>query len=282
MNRGSCLCGDISWELDGPLNMLVNCHCTMCRKAHGAGFATFVMASATDFRWRSGKQRIVSFSSSEQGRRGFCGRCGSVTPAVDAGMVFLPAGNLDGDIDRPLDAHIFVGSKADWYDISDDAPQFDAYPPDYDHPGIDFETPAAVSEGAVGGSCLCGVVRYEFEPPADRMVQCHCSRCRKSRSAAHSTQIFLPAEQFHWLSGEDNISSYKVPDARHFAPSFCKTCGSVMPRVIPGGPAIIAAGSIDGDPGIRPQLHIFVASGAPWFRISDSLPQFDAMPPAAD
>lgn len=282
MNHGSCLCGDVSWDLNGPLTMLVNCHCTMCRKAHGSDFASFAMGSAADFCWLSGKERIVSFCSSEQGKRGFCGRCGSVTPSVDGDMVFLPAGSLDGDIERPLDAHIFVKNKAPWHDISDDAPQFDAYPPQYDHPGIEFSAPAPASDGAVGGSCLCAAVRYEFDPPADRMVHCHCSRCRKSRSAAYSTQIFLPSDRFRWLSGEDNLASYKVPGAKRFAPSFCKTCGSVTPRVIPGGPAIIAAGSIDGDPGIRPQLHIYVASGAPWFRITDSLPQFDSMPPVPD
>jgi hypothetical protein len=280
MVQGHCLCGDISWELDGPLSMLVNCHCTMCRKAHGASFATFAAGPAAAFRWLGGEEKIVRYQSSAHGNRGFCGRCGSVVASVAGDLVFMPAGNLDGDLDRPLDSHIFVANKAVWHDISDDAPQFDGYPPGYDVPGIELEARTAATEGAVGGSCLCGAVRYEYDPPADRMVHCHCSRCRKSRSAAHSVQVFVPSERFRWLQGENNRTAYKVPGARYFAPSFCNDCGSVTPRVVAGGPAIIPAGLLDDDPAIRPQLHIFVGSKAPWFSITDSLPRYDEMPPA--
>ena len=201
------------------------------------------------------------------------------SPPLPVTLRSCPPATLTNDIDRPLDCHIFVASKASWHEISDDAPQFDAYPPEYDTPGIDFEERTAATDGAVGGSCLCGAVRYEYDPPADRMIQCHCSRCRKSRGAAHSVQVFVPAERFRWLQGEHNRTAYKVPGARVFAPSFCNDCGSVTPRVVAGGPAIIPAGLLDDDPLIRPQLHIFVGSKAPWFSITDSLPRYDEMPP---
>ena len=280
MNKGSCLCGDVTWEIDGPLSMLVNCHCTICRKAHGAGFATFAAVPAGSFRWTGGKDKVVRYKSSPNGNRGFCRTCGSVVAAVSGDLAFMPAGNLEGAIDRPLDSHIFVADKAAWHDISDEAPQFDAYPPAYDMPPVESEERPQGTEGSVAGSCLCGAVAYEFDPPAERMVLCHCSRCRKSRSAAHSAQVFVAADRFRWIRCEDQLTRYKLPDAKSFAPSFCRTCGSVMPRVAESGVAIVPAGSLDQDPGIRPQLHIYVGSKAPWFPITDALPQFDEMPPA--
>lgn len=279
MLSARCLCGDVRWQLDGPLDMLSSCHCTMCRKSHGAGFATYVAGPAAGFRWLSGEDKVVRFQSSEHGNRGFCGRCGSVVASSFGDIAFMPAGNVEGDIGRTLDSHIFVTRKADWYEVSDDAPHFDSYPPEYGLPETEFTVRAESNKDAVGGSCLCGKVQYEFTPPAMRMVNCHCSRCRHSRSAAHSTQLFVPAEQFRWLQGENNQSRYKVPDAKRFTASFCNDCGSLTPRVIEGGPAIIPAGTLDDDPGIRPSLHIFVDSKAPWFSIGDSLPQFEQMPP---
>lgn len=282
MNRGSCLCGDITWEIEGPLSMLVNCHCTMCRKAHGAGFATFAIAPARSFRWTGGEHKIAQYQSSAEGKRPFCPRCGSIVAAIAGDIAFMPAGNLANDVGRALDSHIFVAKKAPWHEISDGAPQYDAYPPGFDMPSIEFDERTAVTDGAVGGSCLCGAVAYEFDPPGDRMILCHCSRCRKSRSAVHSAQVFVDADRFRWLRGEDQLIRHKVPDAKYFAPSFCRTCGSVMPRVGESGPAIIPAGSLDQDPGIRPQLHIFTGSKATWFDITDSLPQFEEMPPPAE
>lgn len=279
MNKGSCLCGDITWDVSGPLSTLVNCHCTICRKAHGAGFATFAVTPADSFRWTGGDDKIASYKSSPNGTRSFCSKCGSVVPGVSGDIAFMPAGNLEGDIERTLDSHIFVADKAPWHDISDDAPQFDAYPPEFGMPSVEFEKRPAAANGAVAGSCLCGAVAYEFDPPGDRMVLCHCSRCRRSRSAAHSAQIFVSADRFRWTRGEDQLVPYKVPEAKYFAPSFCRTCGSLMPRVGESGVAIIPAGSLDQDPDIRPQLHIFVDSKAPWFAITDSLPQFGDMPP---
>ena len=205
MNHGSCLCGDTTWELDGDLTMLVNCHCSICRKVHGAAFATFVAVAEDDFRWTSGEEKIRYYASSDKGKRPFCPRCGSAVATIMDGAALVPAGNLDGDIHRPLDSHIFVDSKACWFDITDDAPQFEAYPPDFDMPLTERPERPPQTDGAVGGSCDCGKVSYEFDGPGGRMGFCHCSRCRKSRSAAYSTQLFVPIDQFRWVAGETNI-----------------------------------------------------------------------------
>jgi hypothetical protein len=280
MNNGSCLCGDISWKIDGDVTMHANCHCSICRKVHGSAYATFVFAPASAFSWTSGEDKIAFYQSSEQGQRGFCPHCGSPVPGVTGDVAFVPAGNLDGNISRPLDSHIFVGSKAPWIDINDDAPQFAGYPPGYDAVATDRPERPPATAGATGGSCDCGKVRYEFDGPPTRMGHCHCSRCRRARSAMFSTQLFVPAENFRWLAGEDEVSSYKVEGAKFFTSTFCKHCSSPMPRSIPEfNTVIIPAGSLDQDPGFRPQAHIFVGSKAPWLEISDDLPQFEEMPP---
>ena len=281
MNRGSCICEDIQWQLDGEPDMVINCHCSMCRKAHGSAYATFAMAAADKLHFTSGADKGAVFAASDHGQRHHCPRCGSVLPVTANGMAFVPLGSLEDAVERPLDAHIFVKSKAPWFEITDDAHQFDEYPPDYAMPPTDVGERSAETEGAVSGSCLCGRVRYEFDPPAQRMVNCHCQRCRRSRSAVFSTQVFVAGEQFRWLSGEDETTVYKVPDAKVFAPRFCRHCGSLMPRVAEDGSiAAIPAGALDQDPGLRPAAHIFVGSGCPSHRITDELPQHDGYPPA--
>ncbi len=281
MNRGSCICGDIQWQLDGSPSMVINCHCSMCRKAHGSAYATYAMAPENSLSFTSGADKRAVYAASENGQRHHCPRCGSIVPSTANGMAFVPLGSLEADVEHPLDAHIFVNSKATWFEITDDAPQFDEYPPEYSVPATDIGKRPPETAGAVGGSCLCGRVRYEFDPPAQRMVNCHCQRCRRSRSAVFSTQVFVPGSQFRWLSGEDETIVYKVPDAKVFAPRFCRRCGALMPRVAEDGSiAAIPAGALDQDPGLRPAAHIFVASGCPSHRISDDLPQYDEYPPS--
>jgi len=280
MNEGSCLCGDIRWGIDGPVSMVVNCHCSMCRKAHGSAYGAFAVTAAGDFHWLSGEDRIASYRSSDEGQRGYCPRCGSVVPGVFGDMAFMPIGNMQERIDRPLDSHIFCASKAPWHDITDDAPQFDEYPPDYARPATDIGDRPPKTAGAVGGSCLCGTVSFEFDGPPDRMLNCHCSRCRRSRSAPYATQVFVGTDRFRWLGGTDSIAVFKVPDAKRFSPAFCTSCGSKVPRVYEeSGMAVIPAGLLDQDPGLKPQANIFVTSGSPSFEISDDLPRYDTYPP---
>jgi hypothetical protein len=81
MNRGSCLCGAVQFET-GLLTTMVHCHCSMCRKHHGAMFATFLTGAEDGFRWLAGQERIETYRSSEHGFRPFCRTCGSVVPVV--------------------------------------------------------------------------------------------------------------------------------------------------------------------------------------------------------
>jgi len=92
----------------------------------------------------------------------------------------------------------------------------------------------------------------------------------------------VPIDSFHFTRGEDQLAEWKVPDAQFFTQVFCRTCGSPMPRVDASrGFVVIAMGALDADPGVRPQNHIFVDSKAPWFEITDDLPQYEAQQTSA-
>jgi hypothetical protein len=278
MNHASCLCGTVTWEIDGPFEFMSHCHCSRCRKAHGVAFATYVGAPASGFRLH-GAENVTRWESSPGLVRCFCQHCGSVVPGDPAdGLVFAPAGNFDDDPGaRPM-LHIFVGSKAPWDAIGDRLPQFEAYPPGIDAPVVADRAPLD-PPGAVRGSCLCGAVTYAVDGQPQGWWNCHCGRCRKARSAAHASNLFLPADGLRFTRGVDAMAAYKLPSALRFTQAFCRTCGSSLPFVNRArNIAVIPAGSLDDDPGLRPQAHIFVGSKAPWFDIADNLPQHAEYP----
>jgi hypothetical protein len=280
---GSCLCGDVAWEIRPPLQFMSHCHCGRCRKAHGSAFSTAVFAPADGFRMVRGAERVTHYESTPGNERPFCGVCGSAVPGGQPwnGLLGVPAGALDDDPGvRPI-AHIFVGSKAPWYDVVDGIARFDAYPPGVDAPVFPDLARPPTAAGAVGGSCLCGRVAYVVTGPVLRAQHCHCSRCRKARAAAHASNFFTAIDGVRFTRGEDALRSYKVPDAKFYTQAFCGACGSPMPRLDAGrGLASVPMGSLDDDPGVRPTRHIYVGSKAPWYEIpDDGLPQFAEMPP---
>lgn len=128
---GSCLCSGIAFEIDGPLSQALNCHCSMCRKAQGAAFRSRARVLASNFRLTRGAELLVYFESSPGTHRGFCRVCGSpIHSRFDANPKFLglPLGALDQDPGVRPEFHVFVGSKAPWYVIHDDLPQYDELP----------------------------------------------------------------------------------------------------------------------------------------------------------
>jgi hypothetical protein len=281
MTEGRCLCEALRYQIDGPFIDLLHCHCSMCRKHHGTAFATWAAAPASGFRWTSDTSTLSSYKSSEKGHRDFCRICGSVAPMLDdaSGLVIAPAGNLEGDPGIRPTKHMFVASKARWYTITDELPQYDEYPPEFGMQSTPRE-PVAVKAGVTHGSCLCGDVAYEIDGPPLRMYYCHCSRCRLGRSAAHCANVFYSADGFRWLRGAAQVQDYALPGAQYFGTAFCRRCGSEVPRVSrERNIASVPAGSLDSDPGIPPNAHIFVDSKAPWFAITGDVPQFAEMPP---
>jgi hypothetical protein len=128
----------------------------------------------------------------------------------------------------------------------------------------------------IHGGCLCGGVRYRLSGPFLRAGHCHCSRCRKHSGAAACTQGRVLREHFELLCGAELIRAYR-PAPGAAVKAFCAVCGSsLFGGEWPAGPEVsIRLGSVDGDPGIRPQYHTWVGSRACWDEIQDDLPRHD-------
>lgn len=128
------------------------------------------------------------------------------------------------------------------------------------------------------GSCLCGAVKYAVTGEPKRFYHCHCSRCRKATGSGHATNLFLEPGTLAWLSGEDHIRAFKVPEAQRFANHFCTTCGSRLPRQNADF-VMIPCGSLDDESPIKPQARIFSGSSTSWSCTGDGLPAFAEYPP---
>jgi hypothetical protein len=133
----------------------------------------------------------------------------------------------------------------------------------------------------VRGSCLCGGVRFELEPPFSDANYCHCSRCRKHSGSDYGVQGRVPRERFRLLQGEELITVYRPEEGR--VKAFCSVCGSsLFGREWPEGDEVaIRLGALDDDPGIRGEWHAFVDSRG-WTELpDDGLPRYAQGHPGA-
>lgn len=114
--RGSCLCGEVRFEVAGPFPKLYQCHCSLCRKQGGSVSNTGLISAADKFRWVSGEEWIGQWQKSTGFRSHFCRRCGSTVPNPlrDTGYYWVPAGALDDEGALEIAAQLFLGSKFSW------------------------------------------------------------------------------------------------------------------------------------------------------------------------
>jgi len=280
MSTGTCLCESVSWEITEPVDSTYHCHCSMCRKTHGASFATYSFVPFDQVKWTSNMDTVINYSSSASLDRPFCGKCGSVIPgkSSDNKFYYVPLGCHD-DGPKP-DCHIFTDSKAPWIGIDDDLPQYAAHPPEEeDQPVYQNKELSPPTAGVLRGGCLCGLVQFEVTESFRAIHNCHCTRCRRARAAAFTTNGFVSSEGVRFTSGEEHIKVYKVPSAKFFTHSFCDTCGSGVPRIdVARKISVIPMGSLDDDPRQEPEDHIFVEDKAKWYDIVGDLPMFDQYP----
>ena len=126
-HTGSCLCGVVRYRIDAPIDELTHCHCKMCRKAHGAAFASYGNVRREHHRFVQGQALVRTYQSSAQVTRTFCSVCGSPllwhSEGAHADWVAVPLGTLDTPYDTPPQKHIYVDSKAPWVVIGDGYPQ---------------------------------------------------------------------------------------------------------------------------------------------------------------
>lgn len=128
------------------------------------------------------------------------------------------------------------------------------------------------------GSCQCGAVKFHISGPFESFFLCHCSRCRKDTGSAHAANLFSTVAKITWLSGEDRIKTYRVPESRH-EKSFCSECGSAVPGIqMDGALLVVPAGSLDTPVDIRPNAHICLSSRANWDDGLDEVSRLEGLP----
>jgi hypothetical protein len=120
---GSCLCGAIKYQVDKIEADMAHCHCSMCRKFHGAAYSTFGEALRDNFHWLQGEALLMSYTADNGSVRQFCKKCGSsmtfLASLKSTQVLEFSLGTMDQDIDQFPDAHVYVENKANWSDIND-------------------------------------------------------------------------------------------------------------------------------------------------------------------
>jgi hypothetical protein len=128
-----------------------------------------------------------------------------------------------------------------------------------------------MSERVLEGRCECGRVRYRVADAFRYAANCHCSNCRAGTGSAFKPFAGIERDKLRVVAGADGLLVWGTPDANH---TRCSECGSLLFSVVREGAYVhVALGSLVDAPSIRPTEHIFVGSKAPWFEITDDLPQ---------
>jgi hypothetical protein len=129
------------------------------------------------------------------------------------------------------------------------------------------------SDRMLAGKCQCGAVRYEVADAFVYAANCHCSNCRAATGSAFKAFAGIEREKLQITEGLDDVVVFGEEDGND---TRCRACGSFLFSVVRDGAFVhVAMGSLVDAPSIRPTEHIFVGSKAPWFEITDDLPQFD-------
>ena len=121
--HGSCFCGAVRFEVGLPTAFCAHCHCSMCRRAHGAAYVTWFGAAKERFKITGGAEHLVRFASSEHGVRSFCGRCGSTLfceLAEHPGIVDVVLANVAEPLDRRPQMHVFFTDRVAWANVGCD------------------------------------------------------------------------------------------------------------------------------------------------------------------
>jgi hypothetical protein len=126
---------------------------------------------------------------------------------------------------------------------------------------------------SLAGRCLCGAVQYAVADAFVYALNCHCSDCRRATGAAFKPFAGIERAKLRLTKGEDALMIFG-DETGHDA--HCRSCGSLLYSVVRDGAFVhVTMGTLTDAPAIRPSAHIFVGSKAPWFTITDDLPQYD-------
>lgn len=131
------------------------------------------------------------------------------------------------------------------------------------------------SAKTLAGKCYCGAVHYAVADEFRYALNCHCSNCRRTTGSAFKPFAGIERGKLTITAGADKLLIYGgQPEKAHDA--HCPLCGSLLYSLVRDGEWVhVTMGSLVDAPSIRPTAHIFVGSKAPWFTITDDLPQYE-------
>lgn len=293
--RGSCHCGQVVFEIAGRTGPMGSCHCSRCRKHTGSAFHTLVLVRRDAFRFVAGASSVRRFDDPDPRfalGRCFCTTCGASLGEPNGADVFpISAALLDDDPGRPMSGHEWVADKAPWFALCDAAPRFRRDFPTKDGPPLEPDSdprcalaadpPANDATDRWRGSCLCGAIAYSVAGPMLGVGHCHCLDCRKTQGSAFATNGTVVRERFEIERGAEFVAEYASSPGKFRC--FCQHCGSKLWARFDAYPAIlrIRLGSLDDDPGARPDGHYWLAEKAPWMIVDDVLPHYATEPEEA-
>jgi len=130
-HQGSCLCGDVRFEILGAFEQFFLCHCARCRKDTGSAYAANLFSQSAQLNWLSGQSAIRTYQvPSTLHQKSFCSGCGSAVPGLQmkGGLLVVPAGSLDTPVPLRPTAHICTASRADWDEKLEEVPQIEGLP----------------------------------------------------------------------------------------------------------------------------------------------------------
>jgi hypothetical protein len=132
---------------------------------------------------------------------------------------------------------------------------------------------ASASDRRLKGRCYCGQSRFEVADAFRYAANCHCSQCRRTTGSAFKPFAGIERTKLAVTAGADDLLIVGEPDTHD---AHCGRCGSLLFSVVREGAYVhVAMGTLEDAPRIRPTQHIFVGSKAPWYEITDDLPQFE-------
>ena len=122
------------------------------------------------------------------------------------------------------------------------------------------------ADAPLRGSCACGAVSFEVTLPFETAGYCHCKRCQRRTGTLWSFNAMVPAAGFEIVAGREHVRAWEPPDG--IPKAFCEVCGGHL--YSDGGDSIgVRLGTLEGDPGIRPQWRQWLESAPGWEAIPD-------------
>lgn len=131
IHSGSCLCGQVKYEVQGSFENFYLCHCKHCQKDTGSAFAANIFSSTAKLNWLIGKDKVSTFTlNPTRHTKSFCNECGSAVPSLqmEGKLIVVPVGSLDSELSILPDAHIFCSSKASWENKLETIKRFETFP----------------------------------------------------------------------------------------------------------------------------------------------------------